>query len=79
MAFLLWYGLSSLILAIVLFFPMRKFLLAMAINRHQRKVRRAANAEELDILNKKMTLTAAVVAITFAFVYTRYLMARFFG
>ncbi len=79
MAHLLWYGASALILGIVLFFPMRKLLLAMAINRHQRKVQRAIDAGELEILNKKMTVTAAAVAVTFAFVYTRYLMARFFG
>ena len=79
MGLLLWYGLSSVILGIVLFFPARKLLLAMAINRHQRKVQRPIDADELEILNKKMTVTAAVVAVTFAFVYTRYLMARFFG
>ena len=76
---LAWYGLSSLVLGTVLFFPMRKLILAMAVNRHQRKVQRAITAEELEVLNKKMTLTAAVVAVTFAFIYTRYLMASFFG
>ena len=79
MAYLAWFGLSSLVLGAVLFFPMRKLLLAMAINRHQRKVQRAINAEEIEILNRKMTVTAAAIAVTFAFVYTRYLMARFFG
>ncbi len=78
MAHLLWYGASALILGIVLFFPMRKLLLAMAINRHQRKVQRVINDEELEVLNKKMTVTAAAVAVTFAFVYTRYPMASFF-
>jgi len=79
MAHLAWYWLSSLILGIVLFFPMRKLLLAMAINRHQRRTQRAIDADELEILNRKMTATAAAVAVTFAFVYTRYLMARYFG
>ena len=79
MAHLAWYGLSSLVLGVVLFFPLRKLILALAINRHQRKTQRAIAAEELEILNKKMTVTAAAVAVTFAFVYTRYLMASFFG
>jgi len=79
MAVLAWYWLSSLVLGIVLFFPLRKLMLAMAINRHQRRTQRAIEADELALLNKKMTATAAAVAITFAFVYTRYLMRDFFG
>ena len=79
MAVLAWYWLSSLVLGVVLFFPLRRLILAMAINRHQRKVQRAINADELEILNKKMTVTAAAVSITFAFAYTRYLMRDMFG
>ena len=79
MWFLTWYGLSSLILGIVLFFPVRSFILALNVNRHQRKVQRAITEEELETLKKKVTVLAAAIAVTFAFLFNRVLLMRFVG
>ncbi len=76
---LVWYGISSIIFGIVLFFPVRHLLLAINVNRHQRKVQRAIHDEEREILKKKATVVAAVLAVTFAFLYNRFLLAKFFG
>lgn len=77
--YLTWYGLSSLILGILLFFPVRKFILGLNVNRHQRKVRRPITEDELETLKKKVSVLAAAIAVTFAFVYTRFMLMRFLG
>jgi len=73
-----WYGLTSFILAVVLFFPVRKLLLAMNINRIQSKNKRAITEEEVEILKKKVNVIAAILCVTFAFFYNKYLLVKFF-
>jgi AmiR/NasT family two-component response regulator len=72
----IWYGVSSLVFGIVLFFPLRKLMLAMSINRQQRKLNRELTDEEREILRRKLTILAAALAITFAFFYNKYLFFR---
>jgi hypothetical protein len=74
-----YYGISSLLLGILLFFPVRRFMLAMSINRHQGKAKREATVEEQDLLRKKVTPLAAAIAITFAFLFQKVLLMKFFG
>ncbi len=76
---LAWYGISSIVFGVVLFFPMRSLILAINVNRHQRKVQRPITAEERQALKKKVTIVAAILAVTFAFLYNRFLFAKFFG
>ena len=73
-----WYGITSFILAVVLFFPVRKLLLAMNINRIQSKNKRAITEEEVEILKKKVNIIAAILSVTFAFFYNKYLLVKFF-
>lgn len=72
----LWYGVSSLLLAILLVFPLRKLMLGMSINRQQRKLGRQVTEEERERLQRKVTLLAAVIAVTFAFFYNKYLLFK---
>ncbi len=74
----IWYGFSSVLLGILLFFPIRKFILNLNINRQQSKINREITAEELEVLQKKVTVIAAVISITFAFVYTKLVLLKFF-
>ena len=74
---LVWYGVSSLVFGIILFFPLRKLMLAMNINRQQRKLKRELTDEERESLNRKLTVLAAAIAVTFAFFYNKYLFFRF--
>jgi len=73
-----WYGVTSFIFAVVLFFPVRKLLLAININRIQSKNKRAITEEEVEILKKKVNVIAAILAVTFAFFYNKYIMVKFF-
>ena len=74
----IWYGVSSLVFGIVLFFPLRKLMLAMSINRQQRRLGREVTAEERENLRRKVTIVAAAVAVTFAFFYNKFLFFKFF-
>ncbi len=75
---MLYYGFTSFIFGVILFFPVRKLILAINVNRHQRKVGRAITDEEREILTRKVTVLAVVIAVTFAFLYNRFLLARMF-
>lgn len=79
MLYTAWYGVSSLLFGIVLFFPMRKLILAINVNRHQRKAQRAITEKELANLRRKVSVAAAVLAVTFAFLYNKFLFVKFMG
>jgi hypothetical protein len=73
-----WYGITSFLFAAVLFFPVRKLLLAININRIQAKNKRAITEEEMQGLRKKINVIAAIISVTFAFFYNKYMMVKFF-
>ncbi len=73
----LWYGITSIVFGILLYFPLRKFMLSLAINRNQRKFNRELTEEETAKLRKKTYLIAAGVAMTFAFIYNKIILFRF--
>ena len=73
-----WYGATSFLFAVVLFFPVRKLLMAININRIQAKNKRPITEEELLVLRKKVNVIAALIAVTFAFFYNKYMMVKFF-
>ena len=73
----IWYGVSSLVFGLLLFIPLRKLMLAMNVNRQQRKLNRELTAEERASLNRKLTILAAAIAVTFAFFYNKFLFLKF--
>lgn len=75
----IWYGATSFLLGLILFFPTRKFISAIAINKLQRKENREATAEEMAAIKKRTTYIAAIVAFTFAFIYNKFVMFKYFG
>lgn len=75
----IWYGATSFILGVVLFFPMRKIILAMSVNRLARKEKREVTAEEMTRIKKWVTVIAGLIAVTFAFLYNRFVMFKYFG
>ena len=74
-----WYGATSLIFGILLFFPVRKLMLSMSINKLQRRENRAATDEEKERLRKKITPIAAAITVTFAFIYNQLLIQKLMG
>lgn len=76
---IIWYGITSFLLGVVLFFPVRKFILALNINRQQKKMQRQLTDEEVLVLKRKVTVIAGFLAVTFAFVYNKLIMLKMFG
>jgi hypothetical protein len=74
-----YYGITSIILGVLLFFPVRKFMTSISANKFQRKEQRQITEEELAGIRKKMTMWAALIAIFFAFIYNKVIVLRFFG
>ena len=74
-----WYGITSFLFAAVLFFPVRKLLLAINVNRIQNKTKRAVTEEELEILKKKVNIIAAIISVSFAFFYNKFMLVQFFS
>lgn len=74
----LWYGITSFLFAALLFFPVRKLLMSININRIQAKTKQAVTEEELKILRKKVNVIAAIISVTFAFFYNKYMIVKFF-
>ena len=72
----IWYGLTSLLLGIVLFFPLRRLMVAMNVNRLQRKLNRELTAAERERIHRKLTILAAAISVTFAFLYNKVLLLK---
>lgn len=72
-----YYLATSIIFGVVLFFPVRSFILAINVNRHQRKVKRSVTEEEREVLKRKVTPWAAFIAVSFAFLYNKFILANF--
>jgi hypothetical protein len=52
--------------------------MSLNINRFQTKKKRAITEEEVQIIRKKVNYIAAIIAVTFAFFYNKYMMLKFF-
>jgi len=74
-----WYGVTSFVFAAVLFFPVRKLLMSININRIQNKNKRAVTEEEVLALRKKVNIIAAIISVTFAFFYNKFMIVQFFS
>jgi len=74
-----WYGITSFVFAAVLFFPIRKLLMAININRLQNKNKRAVTEEEVQALRKKVNIVAAIISASFAFFYNKFMIVQFFS
>lgn len=74
--FELYYGVTSIILGVALFFPIRKFMLAIGANRKAMKLKRGLTDEEIAAIRKKVGVYAAIISITFAFVFNKVVLLR---
>jgi len=75
----MWYGVSSFILGLMLYFPIQKIILFFSISNFQKKLQRQLKKEEMTKVKKKISLLSAIISMTFAFLYNRVLMYKYFG
>jgi hypothetical protein len=73
-----WYWVSSIFLAIVLFKPVKKFIFVQRVNRSERKLKRALTEEEIKELEKRTIPMVAIIVVTFALIFNRLLVGQYF-
>ena len=73
-----WYWLSSIFLAIVLFRPAKKFILVQRIRKIERKDKRKLSEEEVSAIEKKSIPMTVFIILTFSLIFNRILMGRYF-
>lgn len=74
----IWYGITSLVFGLILSIPLRRFIMNISINKFQRKNDRAITDEERSRLDKKIKYISLIIAITFAFIYNKFMIIKFF-
>ena len=75
----LWYGISSIVLGAVLFFPLRKIIYGMTFNRFVAKSKKQPTEQEAKALKKRSSIIAGIIAMTFGFIYAKVVMFKYFG
>lgn len=74
----IWFWVSSLILAALLFRPVKKFILAQRFRKTERRIgRELRESERIEIERKTIPVTALIV-ITFSLLFNTVLMGRYF-
>ena len=71
---ILWYWGSTLVLAVLLYFPIRKLIWVASVRRLERRQGRKSTEEERAERQRIARILAALIAVTFAFLYNRTLM-----
>ena len=68
---LLWYWVSSLILAGLLYYPASRVVWVLRIRRLERRLKRTTTEEERLRERRKANMVAGFIVITFAFLFNR--------
>lgn len=71
---ILWYWGSTLVLAVLLYFPTRKLIWVASVRRLERRLGRKSTDQERQERLRVARILAALIAVTFAFLYNRTLM-----
>ncbi len=75
----LWYGISSIVLGAALFIPVRGIIYSMTYNRFVAKSKKQPTEDEAKALKKRSGIIAGIIAMTFAFVFAKVIMFKYFG
>lgn len=73
-----WYWVSSIFLAIVLFKPVKKFIFVQRVNKSERKLKRALTEAEITELEKRTIPMVAIIVVTFSLIFNRLLIGQYF-
>jgi len=78
LGFLVWFWATTVLLAALLYRPVKRVIRAGRVRTLERKAKRAATDEEQRTIEKKTVPLVVVLVVTFAFLFNRVLMARYF-
>jgi len=74
----IWYVVSSIILAALLFRPVKKLIFVQRIRRAEAKLKRALTEGERKEIEKKTVPVAALITLTFAFLFNGIIMGKYY-
>ena len=74
----IWYWISSIGLAALLFRPAKKFIISQRLSRTARKLDRQLTEDEIKDLEKRTIPVAALIVITFSFLFNSVIMNKYF-
>lgn len=75
---LIWYLATSILMAAILFRPVKKFIFVQKVRKAEGKLKRELSEEERQELEKKSVPVTAVIVVTFAFVFNKILIHNYF-
>ncbi len=77
-AMTIWYWISSITLAALLYRPAKKVIFTQRVRRAERKLDRQLTEDEVQDLEKRTIPMAAVIVITFSFLFNSVIMNKYF-
>ncbi len=66
---LMWFWLTTLVLAVALFFPVNKMVWVVSVRRMERKLARVTTDEEREKLRRRSRILTSIIVVTFAFLF----------
>lgn len=73
-----WYWISSIFLAILLFRPTKKFILVQKIRKAEKNMKRQLTEYEIRDIEKKTIPVTVFIILTFSLLFNRILMGKYF-
>jgi len=77
-AMTIWYWTTSIGLAALLFLPVKKFIFLQRLKRTTAKLKRQLTEDEVQDLEKRTIPMAAVIVITFSFLFNSVIVNKYF-
>ena len=74
----IWYWISSIGLAALLFRPAKKMIFAQRVRRAERKIDRQLTEEERQDLEKRTIPMTVVIVITFSLLFNSVIMSKYY-
>jgi hypothetical protein len=74
----IWFWISSICLAALLFRPAKKMIFAQRVRRCERKIDRQLTEEERQDLEKRTIPMTVFIVVTFSFLFNTVIMTKYF-
>ena len=74
----IWYWISSIGLAALLFRPAKKIIFSQRVRRTQRKMNRPLTEDEIKDLEKRTIPIPVLIVITFSFLFNSVIMSKYY-
>jgi hypothetical protein len=74
----LWYWLSTLILATLLYKPVQRAIVVRRVRKLEKALKRETTPEEQEAVKRKAIPLVVAIVMTFAFIFNKVLIGRFY-